>query len=103
MSMNSAASALKYWERKQEVTANNLANTMHVVRDGAEALDFVFATGRYAGRSLTEQPRVILLDLKLPLVDGLEVLRRIKFGTVLLVIQDSKVVQIEMAEKFRLR
>ena len=58
--------------------ANRLANNIQVVRDGAEALEFVFATGRYAGRDVNHIPRVILLDLKLPFVDGLEVLRRIK-------------------------
>jgi two-component system, response regulator len=57
---------------------NNLANRIEVVRDGAEALEFVFATGRYAGRNIDRRPKVILLDLKLPLVDGLEVLRRVK-------------------------
>ena len=57
---------------------NNLANHIEVVRDGAEALDFLFATGAYAGRNVENGPRVILLDLKLPKVDGLEVLRRIK-------------------------
>jgi two-component system, response regulator len=57
---------------------NNLANRIEVVRDGAEALEFVFATGRYSGRSVDQRPKVILLDLKLPLVDGLEVLRRVK-------------------------
>ncbi len=55
----------------------NLANNIHVVRDGAEALDFVFCTGGYANRT-AENPRVILLDLKLPLIDGLDVLRRIR-------------------------
>ena len=48
------------------------------VKDGAEALDFLFATGAYAGRHIENYPRVILLDLRLPKVDGLEVLRRIK-------------------------
>ena len=57
---------------------NNLANQLHVVRDGAEALDFIFGQGTYAGRSLSAHPKVILLDLKLPKVDGLEVLRQIK-------------------------
>jgi two-component system response regulator len=57
---------------------NNLANHVHVVRDGAEALEFIFATDRYAGRNASIPPKVILLDLKLPLVDGIEVLRRIK-------------------------
>jgi len=56
----------------------NLANRIQVVRDGAEALDYLFATGNYAGRDVNHRPRVILLDLKLPKVDGLEVLRRIK-------------------------
>lgn len=56
----------------------NIINQIHVVRDGSEALDFLFGTGNYAGRQLDHGPRVILLDLKLPLVDGLEVLRRIK-------------------------
>ena len=57
---------------------HNLANRVQVARDGAEALDFIFGTGPYAGRRLHDGPMVVLLDLKLPLVDGLEVLRRIK-------------------------
>ena len=57
---------------------HNLANRIHVVRDGAEALDFIFCEGAYANRNPLDPPRVILLDLKLPLVDGLEVLRRVK-------------------------
>lgn len=57
---------------------HNLANRIEVVRDGAEALEFIFATGAYAGRNVENGPRVILLDLKLPKVDGLEVLRRVK-------------------------
>ena len=57
---------------------NNIANRIEIVRDGAEALEFIFATGAYADRQNAENPRVILLDLKLPKVDGLEVLRQIK-------------------------
>ncbi|QJX00505.1 response regulator [Frigoriglobus tundricola] len=57
---------------------HHLANTIHVARDGVEALEFVFRTGRYATRPVGAPPYVILLDLKLPLLDGIEVLRRIK-------------------------
>ena len=56
----------------------NFANTVHIARDGAEALEYIFCTGRYATRSIDDRPKVVLLDLKLPLVDGLEVLRRMK-------------------------
>lgn len=56
----------------------NLANKVHTVRDGEEALDFIFAGGAYAERNISEAPKVILLDLKLPKVDGLEILSRIK-------------------------
>ena len=56
----------------------NLANKLHLVRDGAEALEFIFATGAYASRGVENVLKVVLLDLKLPKVDGLEVLRRIK-------------------------
>ena len=57
---------------------HNLTNKVHVVKDGAEALDYIFAKGAYAQRDINYNPKVILLDLKLPKVDGLEVLRRIK-------------------------
>jgi len=60
---------------------NNLANQIQVVRDGEEALDFLLCKGAYSDRNSHHQPRLILLDLKLPKVDGLEVLRIIKSDT----------------------
>ena len=57
---------------------NNLSNQIHVVRDGEEALDFLFCRGAYAQRSFEHPPRLVLLDLKLPKVDGMEVLREVK-------------------------
>src|SRR5438093_1803302 len=56
----------------------NLASKVFVVKDGAEALEFIFATGAFAHRKIEHCPKVVLLDLKLPKVDGIEVLRRIK-------------------------
>jgi two-component system, response regulator len=57
---------------------HRLANQITVARDGAEALELLFGTGRYSGRDPRQRPRLVLLDLKLPLVDGLEVLREIR-------------------------
>jgi len=56
----------------------NFLNRVYVVRDGAEALDFIFCQGPYAKRRIEDTPRLILLDLKLPKVNGLQVLQRIK-------------------------
>jgi two-component system response regulator len=57
---------------------NNILNEVIVARDGAEALDYLFARGAHSGRDTSKQPEVILLDLKLPKVDGLEVLQQIR-------------------------
>lgn len=57
---------------------NKIANNLAVARDGVEALDFLFCTGPYSDRDPNDKPEVVLLDLKLPKVDGLEVLRRIR-------------------------
>ena len=57
---------------------NNIANPVVIARDGVEALDYIFATGAHAGRDVSDVPAVTLLDLKLPKVDGLEVLARIR-------------------------
>lgn len=56
----------------------HVSNEVIVARDGAEALDYLFAEGRYHGRNTTVQPQIVLLDLKLPKIDGLQVLERIR-------------------------
>lgn len=65
---------------------NNIANRVEVAGDGEQALDFIFARGKYKGRNLESFPKMILLDLKLPKIGGLEVLREIKSNAVTRVI-----------------
>ena len=62
------------------LSRHNLVNEVVVARDGVEALDFLFGTGIHAGRDMGKLPEIVLLDLKLPRLDGLEVLRRIRSG-----------------------
>ena len=84
----------------------NLANTVHVAKDGAEALDFIFARGAYADRDPNHAPKVVLLDLKLPKVSGLDVLRAIKGNeqtrTIPVVILTSSQEEKDMVESYRL-
>lgn len=60
------------------LTKSGLTNKLHHVKDGAEALDFIYCTGAYATRNIKEYPKMILLDLKMPKVSGMEVLEKIK-------------------------
>lgn len=83
---------------------NNLTNKIHVVTDGAQALDFVFCTGPYAGRDIKSPPKVILLDLKLPKIGGKEVLKRIKSDartrTIPVVILTSSQEEVDVFESY---
>lgn len=85
---------------------HNVANRLHVARDGAEALDFLFAEGAFSGRDMTAQPVVILLDLKLPKVSGLEVLERVKAdprtATIPVVVLTSSREQPDIARAYEL-
>jgi len=63
---------------KRAFQKNNIANNVVVARDGVEALEYLFGTGPHAGRDPHDLPQLVLLDLKLPRIDGLEVLRRIR-------------------------
>ena len=84
----------------------NLANRIQVARDGVEALEFIFCTGPHAGRKIENGPKVILLDLKLPKVDGLEVLRRVKADprtkTIPVVVLTSSKEQPDVVECYQL-
>jgi CheY-like chemotaxis protein len=84
----------------------NFANHVHVARDGAEALDFIFCEGAYAARRIEDPPKVILLDLKLPKVGGLDVLRRFKADartrTIPVVVLTSSKEQSDLAECYAL-
>ena len=83
----------------------NLANHLHWVKDGAEALDYLFRRGQYAGRDAARLPRLVLLDIKMPKVDGIEVLRRIKASplkTVPVVVMTSSNEERDVVESYRL-
>jgi two-component system response regulator len=85
---------------------NNLAAKIHVVRDGEEALDFFFCRGAYSDRRFDTPPKLVLLDLKLPKVDGLDVLREIKSDrrtrSVPIVVMTSSRQQRDMVEGYQL-
>lgn len=85
---------------------NNLSNKIIVAKDGVEALDYLFGTGMYAGRDMKDMPVVILLDLKLPKIDGLEILKNIRqneFTRLLpVVILTSSVEEMDMINGYKL-
>jgi two-component system response regulator len=84
---------------------NNLANHVHWVKDGEEALEYLFGTGRYAGRDVSQPPRLVLLDIKMPKVDGIEVLRRVKSSElkqVPVVVMTSSNEERDVLESYRL-
>jgi two-component system response regulator len=85
---------------------NNIANPVVVARDGSEALDYLFAMNKYAGRDVTNWPAVVLLDLKLPKVGGLEVLKKIRSDertrTILVIVLTSSKEEQDVAESYGL-
>ncbi len=86
--------------------SDHVNNRIEVARDGAEALDFLFRQGPHSGRSLESQPKLVLLDLKLPKIDGLEVLREIRAKpetrTIPVVVLTSSAEQRDIVETYKL-
>ncbi|HEU5453098.1 MAG TPA: response regulator [Terriglobales bacterium] len=91
---------------RRSLEKEKLCNTIHVVRDGAEALDFIFGRGAYQHRLDGPNPYLVLLDLKLPKVDGLEVLRQMKENSrtkmVPVIVLTSSREQKDLVESYRL-
>ena len=85
---------------------NHLANRVHWVKDGAEALEYMFRSGGYAGRDPNHAPKLVLLDIKMPKVDGIEVLRRLKADeatrAVPVVVMTSSSEERDVMESYRL-
>jgi len=85
---------------------HNLANKIHVVRDGEEAMDFLFCRGPFSERTFDNPPKVVLLDLKLPKIDGLEILRALKSDprtrAVPVVVMTSSLQQRDMVDSYHL-
>jgi len=83
----------------------NLASRVHWVKDGEEALDYLFCSGQYAGRSAGHPPKLVLLDIKMPKVDGIEVLRRVKgseLRAIPVVVMTSSSEERDVLESYRL-
>jgi len=91
---------------KRAFEKENISNTLVVAEDGKEALDYLFGKGDWEGRDLTNQPTLILLDLKLPVIDGLEVLKQIRANEstrrLLVVILTSSVEEQDIARSYDL-
>lgn len=85
---------------------NNLTNKVHWVKDGQEAIDFLFARGNYSNRSIRNGPKVVFLDIKLPKIDGIEVLRQVKndprTSNLPIVIMTSSREDRDMVESYKL-
>jgi two-component system, response regulator len=84
---------------------HNLGNQLHWVKDGEEALDYLFCRGQYAGRDPARPPRLVLLDIKMPKVDGIEVLRQVKSSqlkSVVVVVMTSSNEERDVVESYRL-
>ena len=90
----------------RELRRHHLANKVQVARDGAEALEFIFSTGPDAGRDINHQLKMILLDLKLPKVDGLEVLHKLKSDertkSIPVVVLTSSKEELDLVKSYRL-
>ena len=90
----------------RELKRHHLANKLVHLKDGAEALDFIFGTGAFEGRDTSQHPKVMLLDLKLPKVDGLEVLRAVKSDprtrTIPVVVMTSSQEQRDVVDSYHL-
>jgi len=88
------------------LSKHNLDKKAHVLKDGAEALDYLFGTNTYAGRDINVRPKVIFLDLRLPGLDGLEVLRKVKSDehtkTIPVVILTSSADQRDIIESYQI-